>query len=270
MYCVIQEIETKKKVKGKPKEIKTCETTFTIRGRTETVYGYQYSSELFVRPVRKAYRITVHESHRVDGKVTKKQTYICTIGYYDIVDWGGYIMDYMAPDRKEKILESLGIDVDSLCELVYAKLQPVIDQVKEEYAQTEEYKVTEEHHRIVSEYREAMEQFAEKYQVDRDEYKCCYDIFGVLRNKEYLEKIRREYKARRKYEQQSRSYYENFYSNYTESNTYTASAGNEDNKAVLKQFYRELSKKFHPDANPDIDTSEQMKVLNQLKSEWGV
>ena len=44
----------------------------------------------------------------------------------------------------------------------------------------------------------------------------------------------------------------------------------EEDKAVLKQFYRELSKKFHPDANPDIDTSQQMQLLNQLKQEWGL
>lgn len=36
----------------------------------------------------------------------------------------------------------------------------------------------------------------------------------------------------------------------------------------MKQFYRELSKKFHPDANPDTDTSQQMQLLNQLKNEW--
>lgn len=270
MYCVIQEIETKKLVKGNPKEIISDEITFTIMGKTETTYGYHYSSELFIRPVRKAYRITVHESCRVDGRVTKKQIYICTIGYYDIVDWGGYIMDYFTPDRKERILKNLGMDVDSLCELVYAKLQPVIDRVKEEYALTEESKITEEHRRIISEYQEAMRQFTEKYQVDRDEYQRCYDVFGVLRNKEYLEKIKREYRTRKERERQSRSYYENFHSNYTGNNTYSSDAVSEENKAVLKQFYRELSKKFHPDANPDVDTSKQMKVLNQLKIDWGV
>lgn len=41
-------------------------------------------------------------------------------------------------------------------------------------------------------------------------------------------------------------------------------------KETLKQFYRVLSKKFHPDENPDIDTSKQMTILNRLKDEWGV
>lgn len=45
---------------------------------------------------------------------------------------------------------------------------------------------------------------------------------------------------------------------------------NEADKAMLKKFYRTLSKAFHPDSNPDKDTSEEMKMLNRLKSDWGV
>ena len=39
---------------------------------------------------------------------------------------------------------------------------------------------------------------------------------------------------------------------------------------MLKKFYRTLSKAYHPDRNPGKDTSEEMKLLNQLKNEWGV
>ena len=49
-----------------------------------------------------------------------------------------------------------------------------------------------------------------------------------------------------------------------------ASNYNEADKAMLKKFYRTLSKAFHPDSNPDKDTSEEMKMLNRLKSDWGV
>lgn len=46
MYCVIQEIETRKKSKGNPKELKTYETTFTINGETETTYGYCHGEKV--------------------------------------------------------------------------------------------------------------------------------------------------------------------------------------------------------------------------------
>ena len=37
-----------------------------------------------------------------------------------------------------------------------------------------------------------------------------------------------------------------------------ASNCNETDKALLKKFYRTLSKAFHPDSNPDKDTSEEI------------
>ena len=39
---------------------------------------------------------------------------------------------------------------------------------------------------------------------------------------------------------------------------------------MLKEFYRKLSKLYHPDLNPDKDTTAQMQVLNKLKEHWGV
>lgn len=70
-------------------------------------------------------------------------------------------------------------------------------------------------------------------------------------------------------------YYENFRSNYGgyNSGSYCGTAAsnyNEADKAMLKKFYRTLSKAFHPDSNPDKDTSEEMKMLNRLKSDWGM
>jgi len=102
--------------------------------------------------------------------------------------------------------------------------------------------------------------------------------FGELKNPDYLEKTKREYKQRKEYEEQSRSYQKNFYSNYSKyfgggSSSYHNSFSdnhNEEDKEVLKQFYKVLAKKFHPDANLDKDTSKEMKILNQLRQEWGL
>ncbi|NBI88472.1 hypothetical protein D3Z47_20730, partial [Lachnospiraceae bacterium] len=82
-----------------------------------------------------------------------------------------------------------------------------------------------------------------------------------------------EYERRSR--EQSRSYYENFRSNYGgySGGSYCGTAAsnyNEADKVMLKKFYRALSKAFHPDSNPDKDTSEEMKMLNRLKSDWGV
>ena len=40
--------------------------------------------------------------------------------------------------------------------------------------------------------------------------------------------------------------------------------------AILKRFYRSLSKTYHPDLNPGKDTTAAMQLLNRLKETWGV
>ena len=279
MFCVIQEIEVKKVHAGEPKEIEVYETTWTTNDKKESTWGWRYSDEHFDRPVRKAYRISIHESYRESGKVKKKQTVICTIEYYSIVDCGSWIGDYITGSRWKDKVESIGFPEDELVDLIYKKFQPIIDRVEAEFQQTKEYKAREEHRRILKEHNQRVEAFKEKYDTSESEYKHCYDVFGNLRNLDALKKVKADYKAKRDYERrsqkESRSYYERFFNNYS-GNSGSSYGGNisnnynEDNKAMLKKFYRTLSKAYHPDSNSGMDTSEEMKLLNQLKSDWGV
>lgn len=279
MYCVIQEIEIKKIPAGEAREIEAYETTWTIDGVKGSTWGYRYSDEHFDRPVRKAYRISIHESYREGGKVKKKHTVICTIGYYDLVDWGSWIGDYITGSRWKEKVELIGLPEDELVDLIYKKFQPVIDRVEAEFQQTEEYRAREEHRRILKEHNQRVEAFKEKYDASESEYNHCYDVFGNLRSPNALKKVKADYKAKREYErrsrEQSRGYYERFFNNYSEKNE-SSYGGNisdnysEDNKAMLKKFYRTLSKVYHPDSNPGVDTSEEMKLLNQIKNDWGV
>ena len=278
MFAVIQEVETKKPSKGNAKSLEVYESCFTVNGTEYCYYRYRKSDDCFERPIRKAYRISVRESFRKDGKVRQKQVSICTIGYYDVVDLGDWIGDYVRGSLKTKA-DALGITEKELSDMIYEKWQPVVDWIRKEYAQTEEYAASQEHSRIIKAWTEKREAFAQKYGADQDEYDKCYDVFGTLRNPEYLEKIKSDCKARKEYEKRSqeyrRSYHDNFHSNYNsgESSSYGGIFSNNytsEDKETLKQFYRVLSKKFHPDANPDMDTSRQMQLLNRLKSDWGV
>lgn len=273
MFCVIQEVEIKKIPAGEAKEIKVYETTWTIDGVSNSTWGWSYSDERFDRPVRKAYRISIHESYREAGKVRKKQTVICTIGYYEIVDWGGWIGDYIIGGLKRKA-DALGLSEEVLSDMVYKKFQPIIDRVEAEFQQTKEYKAREEHRRILKKHNQRVEAFKEKYDTSESEYKRCYDVFGNLRSPEALKKVKADYKAKRDYERrsqkESRSYYDNYDSGAGGSHGSVSHTNHEDNKAMLKKFYRTLSKAYHPDSNPGRDTSEEMKLLNQLKSDWGV
>ena len=203
MYCVIQEIGIKKVSAGESKEIEVYETTWTINGENGSIWGWRYSDEHFERPVRKAYRISIHESYREAGKVKKKQTVICTIGYYDLVDCGSWIVDYITSSRWKDKVEAIGLPEDELVDLIYKKFQPIIDRVEAEFQQTEEYKAREEHRRILKEHNQRVEAFKEKYDTSESEYKHCYDVFGNLRNPDALKKVKAEYKAKRDYERRS-------------------------------------------------------------------
>ena len=275
MYCVIQEIQKKKKNKdGYPKELKSEYMQMSINGQDESHYWHHYSEERFERDIKKAYRITIHESYRENGKVKKKQFVICTVDYYDLAtDW--FCLYDWGNSKIETAAKELNCSEEELYSLIEKKLEPIQEQIIEEFQQTEEYKTHEEHEKITTLHAARKVEFNAKYNLSGDEYDKCYDVFGVLQNPEYLKKIEKDYKARQRYEQESRRYYEEYYNNYNQdsSSSYGGSISNnykEEDKAVLKQFYRELSKKFHPDANPDIDTSQQMQLLNQLKQEWGL
>ena len=173
----------------------------------------------------------------------------------------------------------MDVDTEQIYDIVESKLEPLIEKIQGEFQQTKEYKTHVEHDRITTLYAVNKTEFTEKYQCSNSKYDEIYDVFGNLMNKEKLEEVKAEFEARKEYEEKSRSYQEQFYSNYN--NDFTGSGGssysnnissnhNTEDKDTLKQFYRVLSKKFHPDSNPDTDTSKQMQLLNRLKNEWGV
>lgn len=278
MFCVIQEIETKKPNKnGHPKELVSQYSKMSIGGKDCSHYLHYYSNERFDRPIMKAYRIIIHHSYRENGKVRKRQFSLCTANYYDFADDIFTVYDF-CDSKIRQVSEALSRSIDDIYELVEEKVRPLEEKIQTEFHKTEEYITHQKHKEITTIYAAQKVWFANEYGVDSSEYDKCYDVFGELRNPEYLEKIKREYKQRKKFQEEYGGYYEKFYGNYNGySSNYGSGYGNckcsnytDDDKEILKQFYRALSKKFHPDANPDKDTSQQMKMLNQLKQEWGV
>jgi hypothetical protein len=280
MYCVIQELEVKKPNKhGHPKELISEYMQMSVYEQDCSHYWHHFSLERFERPIKKAYKISIHISHREGGKVKKKQYPLCTVNYYDFVDKWFNTYDYC--DRKiTAIAGEVGVEVGIIYDMVEAKLEPLIRAILSEYHETEEYKTNAEHERITTLYAANKVEFNQKYDYDSKSHKYdeIYDVYGNLMNPGKLEAIKAEYKVRQEYEEKSRSYQEQYYNNHK--NYYSGSGSsysdvvhsnhNSEDKDTLKQFYRVLSKKFHPDSNPDADTSKQMRLLNQLKGQWGI
>ena len=273
MFCVIQEISNRKYSKrGFPKELKVPYMAMTIDGIDESHYCYTYSDEVFERPIRKSYKISIHHSYRENGKVKKKQYVICTVNYYDFAEGFFTLYDYCS-GKIEMVAKELNCSEDQLYDLISAKTDLLEAQILEEFQQTEEYHTHQEHKRIIAQYEENKKEFNQRYNLSGDEYDKIYDVFGTLRNPGKLKEIQDNYKARQQYEERS-SYYKNFYSNYNDffNNSFNHSTSNVDpaKKEEYRMIYKAAAKALHPDANPNRDTSAAMQVLNDLKNQWGI
>lgn len=270
MFCVIQKIQRKKPdMFGVHKEIKVSTTSYSFMNEGLTSYSYSYSKERFERPILDAYKISIHHSYRENGKVKKKQWSICTMSYYDLLT---YSLFDCAGSRIENLATEWGVPEETIYDMIYGKLDPLIERIRVEYEQTEEFKADVIQRAIIITHEEARIKFEKEY--GSDTYKYCYDVFGELRNSEYLEKLKADKKAREEYAK--RSYEESFkhnYSNYSNGDgsgysTTSTSNYNEDEKKMLHEIYRMASKKFHPDACGDDGS--KMKILTKLKDQWGL
>ena len=89
------------------------------------------------------------------------------------------------------------------------------------------------------------EKFEKAY--GKDSYDYCYYIFGVLKNEEMLNNIKKQYETKK---EQERSYYENFNSNYNSYNWYCSyqsnkhSNHNQEDKSKYKKPYKTLAKTY--------------------------
>lgn len=267
MYCVIQEIELKKEnVYGAYKELEAYKNTWIINGVEGGGYSYRYTGGRFERHIKKAYKISIHNSYREDGKVKKKQWTLGTMGYYDIATNCCYIGDFCNLEEK---VATIGIAEDELFRIVAVKIDLLMIQIKKEFQQTEEYKVHSEHEKIIKKHIDNKSEFEKKY--GKDTYDHYYDVFGVLRENEKFETFKKRYEAA---QEQQRSYYENYKSNYNSNYDFSSyfntkqSNYTDEQKDYLKKIYRAAAVKLHPDIIKD--DGEGMKFLNKLKENWGI
>lgn len=264
MYCVIQEIKLKNPdMKGNSKYIEP----YTWSSDSKVYHAYRKSIECFERNIKKAYKISIHHSYRENRKVKKKQWVICTIGHYYMIEWGNWIGDCC---RLKDKLEAIGISEGELCDLVYAKLDQLTERIKNEYEETEEYRVSNKNDEIIKKHQTSEREFNNKY---GDGYNQCYDVFGELKNESKLNQILEDYKFKNEYEERSKQYQEEWYqrsyhsnsnsnysySGYSENNS---SNYNDDEKKLLKEAFKLLSMRHHPDRGGD---TERMAAINNLK-----
>ena len=256
MYCVIQEIKTKKEIKGHSKGIEAY--SYTINN--VKINSYRMKAEKFKRPIKKAYKISIHKSYRKDGKVKKKQWVIGTHEHYGLIEYGFELW------RVEDKLNEMGIKEERLYELIYKKLGPLLDKITNEFHNTEEYKTYKSYRKIINEFHDKEREFDKIY---GSGYNECYDIYGNLTNKERLEQIKRDYEYKKEYERKSKEAFGDWYSRYSQGDySYSSyqndkpSNYNDNERKLLKEAFKMLAMKYHPDRGGD---TEKMAAINNLK-----
>lgn len=263
---MIQEVQLKKPNKhGEYRELEVYQESWSMGGKPAR-WSYRYTGGHFERPHLEAYKISIHESYRDHGQIRKRQYSVATMSYYDVIEYSLYDC---ASSRIEALSKLIDMGELELYDLIESKLTPLRERLEADYHQSEEYRTRQEHKRIMAGHLEARSEFCKQYEVDSDEYDRCYDVFGKLRNEAYLKQIvRRHRESRRSYQRTNSGNY-----SWAGSCSYGVSAPStytDSETAILKQFYRSLSKSYHPDLNPGKDTTAEMQLLNKLKEAWGV
>lgn len=273
MFCVIQKVQNKRQnMYGEYKELAVTETKFSLPNvQNGVIYGYSFTGGRFERPVLDAYKISIHHSYREGRKVKKKQWSICTMSHYDLVFYSPY--DFINSTKLQQQLNEMELTEEELFDMIYAKLDPIMKEIRAAYEQTEEYKTSQQHQAIVRTHLEAKAKFDKEY--GQGEYCHCYDVFGELRNPEYLEQLQAkktandDYARRSKEQEQKR--FDDYYNYSSGGSSYRAASSSnysEEEQALLKEIYRLASKKFHPDISKDDGS--KMKLLTGLKEKWGL
>lgn len=274
MFCVIQQVQLKKPNQyGAYRELTAEQESWTIDGKPPRWY-YSYTGGRFERPHLEAYKISLHQSFREGRQVKKRQYPIRTMSYYDIVEYSLYDC---ADGAIKAVAERADMEYSRIYDLIESKLTPLRERLEADFQQSEEYQTRRKQEQLIKAYNEARSAFCKRYYVDESEYDRCFDVFGTLRNETYLKQIQADFKAKqeaaRKQSRQQRKTYRETFERFTSGSGYSAApSGNytTDETSMLKQFYKALSKKYHPDLNPGKDTTAEMQLLNRLKQMWGI
>lgn len=238
MICVVKTFKSQNWKQGNSKRL----AVYTSKFESERIkYCYTFSHEKFERPPKDCYQLFIQN---------KKRYHVATFGYYDLVDEQFSWKNHLSHERLFNLLSQLKLTFGELDQMITLKLQPLIAEIRHEWEHSEEFLVTEELKAVIQKYTLTKAAFEKKW--GQNTYDYIYDVFGTLRNKEYLGQIQGK---------------QNFKSHAKKAQQRQASSKSHTEKEWLKIFYRTLAKQFHPDVNGN---TEAMALLNKLKNEWGI
>lgn len=202
-----------------------------------------------IRKGKNYFTIYACSRERVDGKVVSNDKKICSLAWHSL---------YEDDEEINGLIEDIPVDLYRFLRRKYFKnndtgldlfkdVEPKLIQVKKEYYPTYKKEALEAERKWKKEEKERREK-------QKKEYKDFKDKFILL----FSEDMSKSYKQGYKQGMQDHSYRSNYSSG---GNT---SYDTEEMK-LLKEAFKLLAKKYHPDRNLDTDTTETMAAINNLK-----
>lgn len=271
MYFYIKESISKSIPKGYAKELLTG-TKILENGIV--INTHMYSEDRFARKPKSSYTIFLCRTYKENGKTKTKQHTVCTINYWDIAEsYADDLIDmedalwfkiydkfipiikqiYGEEGRKYENEEDFYDSIEEITDDFWEKVK-FFENITGKFRKTKECQVHEGHRAILAEYAQKKKEFMQNHDCFPDEYDICYDIYGNLTNEDYLSRIKNRTNAGKGTARERIVYRDANYS--------------EEEKRLLKKFYRTLAMKYHPDSNDG--SHEGMELINKLKSQWGI
>ncbi len=106
---------------------------------------YTFRGEEVKRDLKEKWRIVLYDSFKENGKIKRKQWYVCTITYWDIVD------DYFVKSHKGKLMNHAWKRLDGLFpdagedeknaikKIILSRIEPLRKKVLVDYQKSDEY-----------------------------------------------------------------------------------------------------------------------------------
>lgn len=135
--CAIARQMTRRRTRKNPRPSGVYKSSRRADGKAEPVE--------IERELREKWRVSLYQLRNTDGKKDKKQWYICTIGYWDIVDdryhpdFEGSLFAYAEKRIETLFPDALPEESERLSRIIRERFAPVRAKVIGEYRASDEY-----------------------------------------------------------------------------------------------------------------------------------
>ncbi len=245
MRCSLTRLKIKRRTKKYPRSsgvYKGSKWEPKYPGSSE----YTFKGEEVKRDLKEKWRIVLYDSFKENGKIKRKQWYVCTITYWDIVDdyfvksYNGKLLSH-AWKRLNELFPDAGEDEKNhLKKIVLSRIEPLRKKVILDYQKSDEYYYRLIQNMVEQKHKESQ---AKKNKKTENNHKSSYN--------------ENEKKSERKNNKKSENKKKHI---RIKKNVYQ---GNEKEVAleIIRAGYKKMAAKYHPDTGGSTSMMQKLNIV---------